>query len=152
MKCPYCGHAENKVVDKRESEDLEVTRRRRECLSCEKRFTTYERVEILELTVIKKNGDREAYDRTKVLRGIRRACEKRPVSEDQITKVVDEVEQEIRTMDTKEVQSKAIGELVMNKLRDVDKISYIRFASVYREFKDTEEFMKEIKQLFRGTK
>ncbi len=152
MKCPYCGKMENKVVDKRESEDEEVTRRRRECTSCNKRFTTYERVEILEMTIIKKSGNREAYDRTKIIRGIRRACEKRPVTEEQIAKMVENIEQELRLYESKEIPSSVIGELVMDQLRTADKISYIRFASVYREFKDMDEFMREIKQLFRGEK
>ncbi|MBI5389469.1 transcriptional repressor NrdR [Candidatus Woesearchaeota archaeon] len=147
MKCPYCGSPENKVVDKRGTSDEIATRRRRECLACEKRFTTYERIESVELLVIKKDGSRQQFDRNKIKHGIVRACEKRPISADQINRVVDEIESELRTKETTEISSAEIGEIVMNKLRDMDKIAYIRFASVYREFTDLKSFEKELKNL-----
>ena len=147
MKCPYCFHEETKVVDKRETEDLDTTRRRRECLKCEKRFTTYERVESLDLIIIKKDGRRETFDREKLKRGIIKACEKRPVSYEQIETFVDKLEAELRKMKTKEVPSKVIGEKVASGLKKLDKIAYIRFASVYRSFADVTDFQKELKEL-----
>ena len=147
MKCPYCFHEETKVVDKRETEDLDTTRRRRECLKCEKRFTTYERVESLDLIIIKKDGRRETFDREKLKRGIIKACEKRPVSYEQIETFVDKLEAELRKMKTKEVPSKIIGEKVASGLKKLDKIAYIRFASVYRSFADVTDFQKELKEL-----
>src|SRR3989344_9642646 len=147
MKCPYCFHDETKVVDKRETEDLDTTRRRRECLKCEKRFTTYERVESLDLIIIKKDGRRETFDREKLKRGIIKACEKRPVSYEQIETFVDKLEAELRKMKTKEVPSKIIGEKVASGLKKLDKIAYIRFASVYRSFADVTDFQKELKEL-----
>ncbi len=148
MKCPYCGNADTKVTDKRDSEEG-VTRRRRECLKCEKRFTTYERVENIDLAVVKKDGAREKFDRKKLLSGIQKACEKRPVSPEQIEGAVDAIEAEIRKMDSTEIQSKELGELVMKKLRALDKVAYIRFASVYREFADLETFQKELEKLIK---
>ncbi len=147
MKCPYCFHEETKVVDKRETADLDVTRRRRECLKCKKRFTTYERVESLDLIIIKKDGRREAFDRDKLKRGIIKACEKRPISYEQIENFVDKIEAELRKLKSKEVPSKLIGEKVINGLRKLDKIAYIRFASVYRSFADVTDFQKELKEL-----
>ena len=149
MKCPYCFHDETKVVDKRETEDLDTTRRRRECLKCEKRFTTYERVESLDLVVIKKDGRREACDREKIKKGVIKACEKRPISYEQIDNFVDKLESELRKLKSKEIQSNLIGEKIMNGLKRLDKIAYIRFASVYRSFADVTDFQKELKDLIR---
>ena len=149
MKCPYCFHEETKVVDKRETEELDVTRRRRECLKCEKRFTTYERVESLDLIILKKDGRREAFDREKLKRGIIKACEKRPVSYEQIEALMDKLEAELRKLKSKEVPSKLLGEKVMNGLKKLDKIAYIRFASVYRSFADVTDFQKELKDLIK---
>ena len=147
MKCLYCSHEETKVLDKRETEDLSVTRRRRECLKCEKRFTTYERPEALELVIVKKDGRRERFDRHKLLTGILKACEKRPVSMEKIENFVDELEAELRGKAESEIQSKKLGEMVMRKLKSLDKIAYIRFASVYREFEDLESFEQELEKL-----
>ncbi|MFA6049040.1 MAG: transcriptional regulator NrdR [Candidatus Micrarchaeia archaeon] len=147
MNCPYCGHLETKVLDSRDAEDAEKTRRRRECENCGKRFTTYERVELVELWVVKKDGRREKFDRVKLLHGFERACEKRPVSHEAIEKAVDDIERELRLKETTDVQSTLIGEKVMDRLRDLDKIAYIRFASVYHEFKDLESFERELDQL-----
>jgi len=152
MKCPYCGHTETDVVDSRDADDLSAVRRRRECHKCEKRFTTYERVESVELIIIKKDGRREPFNREKLMAGLVRACEKRPVPHEKIEEAVDEIEMELRKKDTKEVPSKAIGELVMKKLKKLDKVAYIRFASVYREFADVEDFRKELKELLKGGK
>ena len=144
MVCPYCTHPENKVCDSRESEDGKTTRRRRECTKCGKRFTTYERVETLEILVIKKNGRRELFSRDKIRAGVVKACEKRPVSADQIEKLVDDVESEVRGMGLKEISSKKIGQVVTRFLKKIDKVAYIRFASVYREFADLTDFEKEL--------
>jgi len=134
-------------METRETEDSDVTRRRRECLKCKKRFTTYERVEMIELRVVKKNGDIEAFDRNKVMKGIVRACEKRPIKIDRIERIVDDIESELRKKESVEIPTAIIGELVMNKLRELDHVAYIRFASVYREFKDIKGFEKEIKKI-----
>ncbi|MBS3133328.1 transcriptional regulator NrdR [Candidatus Woesearchaeota archaeon] len=147
MKCAYCESRGTKVLDKREPHDASVTRRRRECLRCKKRFTTYERAEEFELAVVKKDGRREQFNREKLKTGIMKACEKRPISVEQVDAVVDEIESELRRLDSQEVKSKYIGELVMKKLRKLDKIAYIRFAAVYREMEDLEDFEKEIKKL-----
>ncbi len=144
MKCPYCGNVETKVVDSRYSEDMEAIRRRRECLNCGKRFTTYERVEIAPIIVIKKNGEKQDFDPEKIRKGMRRACEKRPIKEEDIDIAVKEIEREIRKRDSIEIPSMEVGEMVMEKLRSMDKVAYIRFASVYREFEDVETFQKEI--------
>lgn len=145
MLCPYCGHSETKVTDKRDSEG--VTRRRRECLKCEKRFTTYERVEF-DIIVVKKDGRRQKFDRDKLKAGIEKAFEKRPITSEKIDQVVSDVELRInRVAKDKEISSEKIGEIVMAKLKTVDKIAYIRFASVYREFADIDDFKKEIKEL-----
>jgi len=147
MKCPYCSHEETEVIDTRETENLEATRRRRGCLKCGKRFTTYERVEEAEIIVVKKDGKRERYQRQKLLNGLLKACEKRPISLDKIEKVVDDVESDLRKRDSVEVESKTIGEIAMKKLKTLDKVAYIRFASVYREFEGLERFEEELERL-----
>ena len=147
MKCPYCGHSETRVVDSRESDELNSTRRRRECEKCEKRFTTYERVEDIDLNIVKKDGRREAFDRKKLATGLLKACEKREISTEQVEKMVDEIERELRNMDNTEIQSTVVGSLVMKKLKALDKVAYIRFASVYKSFDDLESFEKELKSL-----
>ena len=147
MKCPFCGHQEDKVVDSRASSDGVAIRRRRECLSCAKRFTTYEHVEEQPLMIIKKDGRREPFDRHKLLAGLVKACEKRPVSMDDLEGLVDELERELSQQFEREVPSREIGERVMKKLHVLDPVAYVRFASVYREFKDVEQFMRELKDL-----
>ena len=147
MKCPYCGSKETKVNDKRETEDLSVTRRRRECLKCHKRFTTYEKIEDFDLVIVKKDGKRERFDRHKLLTGLLKACEKRPVSMDKIQATVKDIESELREKGNNEIPSKKLGQLVMRKLKTLDKVAYIRFASVYREFKDLESFKEELGKL-----
>jgi transcriptional repressor NrdR len=147
MRCPYCSHSETKVIDSRETEDLAATRRRRECESCQKRFTTYERPLLAELMVVKKDGRRTLFDRDKIKLGMQKACEKLKISEDIIEKATAEIEQEIRNIDKPEISSEAIGELVMEKLKKIDNVAYIRFASVYREFKDLKSFEKELSTL-----
>ncbi len=151
IKCPYCGHNETKVVDKRETNELVTTRRRRECLKCGKRFTTYERVEDIDLVVVKKDGRREEFDRDKIRRGLLRACEKRPVSVEQIDKILDKVESQLRVLKDKEVKSSVIGDKIMKELKRLDQIAYIRFASVYRSFADVTDFQKELKDLIKKT-
>jgi len=152
MKCPYCAHNESQVLDSRDSEDLASVRRRRECLKCSKRFTTYERVNVIDLFVIKKDGRREQFDRNKLLIGMKRACEKRPISIDTIEETVDEIEQNLRKRKTTEIPSKIIGEIVIRRLKALDKVAYIRFASVYRSFEDVESFEKEVKSLLETEK
>ena len=147
MKCPYCNYEETQVIDTRETENLEVTRRRRECLKCNKRFTTYERVEEADIIVVKKDGKRERFARPKLLNGILKSCEKRPISLEKIEKLVDDVESDLRKRDSVEVESKIIGELAMKKLKSIDKVAYIRFASVYREFEDLDRFEEELEKL-----
>lgn len=147
MRCPFCLHLDSKVLDSRQTEEGASIRRRRECSSCQKRFTTYERVEELPFLVIKRDGGREAFSRTKILNGILRACEKRPISLDVIEKTVDEIERQIRSGPDREVASELIGELVMDKLRELDDVAYVRFASVYRQFKDVDNFIEEVQQL-----
>jgi transcriptional repressor NrdR len=147
MLCPFCNHLEDKVVDSRESQDGTAIRRRRECLRCEKRFTTYERIEEMTFKVIKKDNRREDYDRNKILAGIIKACEKRPVSMEDIEAAVDAVEKDVMKTYEREVSSTEIGELVMKNLHTLDEVAYIRFASVYRQFKDVNEFMSEVKNL-----
>lgn len=149
MKCPYCGSHETEVIETRDSEDLETIRRRRACLKCEKRFTTYERIETINLTVIKKDGKREQFNRDKLKNGILRACEKTKVSVDKIEKIVAEVERELRGAESVEVESKKIGQMVANKLKKIDKVAYIRFSSVFRRFVDVEDFEKEVKRLIK---
>lgn len=145
MICPYCLKSETKVLDSRDS--VQGVRRRRECLKCKRRFTTHERPEIIDLMVVKKDNRREAFDRTKLMKGIIKSCEKTPVKIIQIERIVDEIELELRNNDNIEVNSKDIGELVMSKLKQLDKIAYIRFASVYREFTDVAHFKKELSKL-----
>ena len=147
MKCPFCGHPDTRVIDSRPAEENNSIRRRRVCDECGKRFTTYEKVETIPLIIIKKDKNREQYDRAKVEAGVLRACHKRPITADQITNLVDEGETEIFSLEDKEIESRVIGELVMNKLKDIDEVAYIRFASVYREFKDVNTFMDELKQV-----
>lgn len=147
MKCPFCSNEETRVSDKRETEDGAVTRRRRECLKCKKRFTTYEETEKIGLSVIKKDESRELFNRQKIIAGFLKACEKRPISREQIEQAASEVEQEIANSESKEVPSKVIGELVINKLKKLDKVAYIRFASVYKQFADVDDFKKELDEL-----
>jgi transcriptional repressor NrdR len=147
MKCPYCGHPESKVVDSRPAEEGASIRRRRECLACQKRFTTYETVERLPLMVVKKDGSRQTFDRSKVLNGMIRACEKRPVSFDTLDQVADQIEQTLLNSLERETSTERIGELVMDALKKVDEVAYVRFASVYRQFKDINTFMSELNKL-----
>lgn len=147
MKCPHCGHEEDKVVDSRKSHDGRAVRRRRECLECKNRFTTYEYVEHQQVTVLKSDGRREAFDRNKIEHGIKLSCNKLPVSREQIRAMVDDIEAEINARHNNEINASDIGLLVMTKLREVDDIAYVRFASVYRKFRDTTEFLEEIKNL-----
>ena len=149
MICPYCGSPDTRVIDKRASDNT-TFRRRRECEKCEKRFTTYERIETVPLTIIKKDGRSEPFDRNKIRMGLMRACEKRPVNQEKIEKIIDEVENELRNMDTTEIKSRVIGDRVADRLKDVDEVAYIRFASVYKKFRDIESFEKELKELKRG--
>ena len=146
MKCPYCGYQESKVVDSRPADEGSI-RRRRECLRCERRFTTYETVESLPMVVIKKDGSRQSFDRNKVMNGLIRACEKRPVSFSTMEEIVNEIEQTLQNEMEREVSSAEIGELVMERLKKVDEVSYVRFASVYRQFKDINTFMRELNKL-----
>jgi len=147
MKCPFCGHLEDKVVDSRATQEESAVRRRRECLKCGKRFTTYEYVEEISLMVIKKDGRREPFDRKKVLSGVIRACEKRPVGIETMEDIVTQVERAIQKKSDREVLSSRIGELVMEKLKTLDDVAYVRFASVYRQFKDVGQFMGELKEM-----
>ena len=147
MKCPYCGQTDSKVVDSRPAEDGESIRRRRECLTCGKRFTTYETVETLPLIVVKKDGSRQSVEKDKVLNGIIHACAQRPVTMETMMCIADEVEQEMQNSMNREISATRIGELVMEKLKKVDEVSYVRFASVYRQFKDVDSFMEELKKL-----
>ena len=149
MKCPFCSHENTRVIDSRPAEDNNSIRRRRVCDECGKRFTTYEKIETIPLIIIKKDNNREAYDRAKIEAGVLRACHKRPVSAQQITTLVDEVENEIFNREEREIPSGTIGELVMNKLKDLDAVAYVRFASVYREFKDVNTFMDELKKMMK---
>ncbi|HLA03616.1 MAG TPA: transcriptional regulator NrdR [Patescibacteria group bacterium] len=147
MICPFCAHQESKVVDKREGVGGKITRRRRECLKCARRFTTFERAETLDLLVIKKDGKREVFDRVKLRSGIIKACEKRPISAQEVEKILDEIEADLRKKNVNEVSSKKIGELVIRRLKKIDEIAYIRFASVYRQFADLSDFEKELAML-----
>lgn len=147
MKCPYCGYQESKVVDSRHSEDGGSIRRRRECLACQKRFTTYETVESLPVFVVKKDNSREPFDRSKVLNGMLRACEKRPVSTAALEEAVKEIEQVVQNSLEREVSTEFIGELVMERLKALDEVAYVRFASVYRQFKDINSFMHELNKI-----
>jgi transcriptional repressor NrdR len=149
MRCPFCGHNKDRVVDSRTSQDGKAVRRRRECKSCKKRFTTYEYVEDVSLTVIKNDGRREPFDRHKLQRGIELACKKRPISSEQITVMVDEIEEKLQNLSKPEITSKEVGEEVMRRLKDLDEVAYVRFASVYHKFKDVSEFMDELKGLLK---
>lgn len=152
MKCPFCGHLDNKVIDSRLSQGGEVTRRRRECDQCTRRYTTYERVEEVLPLLIKKDGRREPFERLKVLGGLRRACEKRPVSSETLDRIVDRIERELVESGEKEVSSSLVGERCMEALRDTDPVAYVRFASVYRSFKDIHEFMNALDTLLKNPK
>lgn len=147
MKCPYCGEQESRVVDSRHAEESASIRRRRECLTCGKRFTTYETVERMPLVVVKKDGSRQSFDRGKVLGGMIRACEKRPVPLARLEKVAAEIEQELQNSMEREISTEVIGERVMENLRTIDQVAYVRFASVYRQFKDIDSFMEELTKL-----
>jgi len=145
MRCPFCSHTKSRVTDKRESS--EEIRRRRECLKCKKRFTTYEKIAESEIYVIKKDNSRQRFNREKLERGLQKAFEKRPISQDKILKLENEIEEQLRKMGKKEIKSSTIGEIVIKKLKKIDKVAYVRFASVYRDFKDISDFKKEIKEL-----
>jgi transcriptional repressor NrdR len=149
MKCPFCGHDDTRVIDSRPAEDNNSIRRRRVCDECGKRFTTYEKIETIPLMVLKKGNIRETYDRSKIEAGIVRACHKRPISAEQISRLVDSIETEIFSKEDKEIPSRVIGEFVMEKLKDLDAVAYVRFASVYREFKDVDTFMDELKKVLK---
>jgi transcriptional repressor NrdR len=149
MNCPFCGHKQDRVVDSREGKEGDVVRRRRECLACERRFTTYERIDEIPYMVIKKDGRREKFDRQKVLAGLLKACEKRPVGMGRLAEIVDQVEARLAESPEREMSTTEIGEFLMDKLRSLDKIAYVRFASVYRDFQDEEAFFNELKNLIR---
>lgn len=151
MKCPFCGDMENKVIDSRLGKEGSVIRRRRECLHCRRRFTTYERIEEIPLIIIKKDGRREEFNRDKIRSGITKACEKRNVSMNSIEEFLDELEQELRETGKKEIPSSVVGEQVMARLHELDEIAYVRFASVYREFKDVNDFMQELKTMLENS-
>ncbi len=149
MRCPFCGHLEDRVVDSREAQDGQATRRRRECLACARRFTTYERIEDVLPQVVKKDGRREAFDRAKIVEGVATACQKRPVSAEQIEALVAGVERDVQELGEREIRTSAIGEALMRRLRQLDEVAYVRFASVYRAFRDVGEFMSELETLAR---
>lgn len=152
MKCPFCEYAESKVIDSRPTDEGEAIRRRRECLSCAKRFTTYEKVETIPLMVVKKDKSRQMFDRDKLLNGIMRACEKRPVSTSQMERIVSEIENTAQNLLEREITTEKLGEMVMERLRDVDEVAYVRFASVYRQFTDASTFVEEVNKLLRTGK
>lgn len=152
MRCPFCHQLESRVVDSRSSEEGVAIRRRRECLACERRFTTYERIEEEPLIIIKKDGRREPFKREKIIDGLRKACEKRPLSFETFEKIADEVEQAIRKRNENETPSAVIGELIMERLKEIDEVAYVRFASVYRQFKDLDIFMRELQDLLGAKK
>ncbi len=147
MKCPFCGYSESKVIDSRPAEEGTTIRRRRECLACQRRFTTYEIVERMPLVVIKRDGSRQSFDKMKLINGMLRACEKRPVSLNQLEQIADEIEQDLQSGLEREISTVTIGEMVMSRLKDVDEVAYVRFASVYRSFKDINTFMDELAKL-----
>jgi len=149
MRCPFCNHLEDKVVDSRESKEGEAIRRRRECLACQRRYTTYERIDEVPYMVIKKDGRREKFDRQKVLTGLLKACEKRPVSMGKLAEIVNQVESKVSDSPDREISTTEIGEFIMDSLRELDKIAYVRFASVYRDFQDEQAFFNELKNLMR---
>lgn len=150
MKCPFCGYLEDKVVDSRESKDGDSIRRRRECLECGRRFTSYERIDEIPYMVVKKDGRREAFDRNKIMAGLLRACEKRPISAVQLESIVDTVEKHVQDSPDRELPTSQIGKLIMRRLKELDKVAYVRFASVYLEFEDVSEFMSELKNLVKN--
>ena len=147
MKCPFCGYSESKVIDSRPAEEGTTIRRRRECLDCQRRFTTYEIVERMPLVVIKRDGSRQSFDKVKLINGMVRACEKRPVSLNQLEQIADGIEQDLQSGLEREISTVTIGEMVMSRLKDVDEVAYVRFASVYRQFKDINTFMEELTKL-----
>ncbi len=147
MKCPFCGHDDTRVIDSRPTDEGQVIRRRRVCDSCKKRFTTYEKVEEIMFMVVKKDGSRELFNRSKVRNGIINACKKRPISTDQIEKIVDDIERGLNNMMEKEISSTVIGEVILDNLKELDEVAYVRFASVYRQFEDVETFIREIEKL-----
>jgi len=150
MKCPFCAHLHDKVVDSRESKGGDAIRRRRQCLKCKRRFTSYERIDEIPSVVVKKDGRRERFDRQKVLAGILKACEKRPVSMSQLETIADNAESMVQESSEREVATRVLGEMIMKELRNLDKVAYVRFASVYLDFKDVQEFMSELKDLLKG--
>jgi transcriptional repressor NrdR len=150
MKCPFCGHLQDKVVDSRESKEGDAIRRRRQCLACQRRFTSYERIDEIPYMVVKKDGRRERFDRQKVLAGVLKACEKRPVSMVQLEAIADKAELMVQDSSEREVSTTSLGEMIMNELKTLDKVAYVRFASVYLDFKDVQEFMSELKDLLRN--
>ena len=150
MKCPFCGHLQDKVVDSRESKEGDAIRRRRQCLACQRRFTSYERIDEIPYMVVKKDGRREKFDRQKVLNGLLRACEKRPVPISKLEQIVNEAESFVIDSPERERKTSEVGELIMNRLRRYDKVAYVRFASVYLDFKDVQEFMSELKDLIKA--
>ena len=150
MKCPFCGHLQDKVVDSRESKEGDAIRRRRQCLECNRRFTSYERIDEIPYMVVKKDGRRERFERQKVLAGLLKACEKRPVSMIQLETIADKAEVMVQDSSEREVSTTSIGELIMNELKSLDKVAYVRFASVYLDFKDVQEFMSELKELLKS--
>ena len=147
MKCPFCGYQESKVIDSRPAEEGATIRRRRECLACQKRFTTYEIIEHMPLVVVKRDGSRQTFDRAKIINGVARACDKRTVAYNQFEKIADDIEQELQSSLEREVSTVDIGEMVMKRLKDIDEVAYVRFASVYRSFKDINTFMDELSKL-----
>lgn len=147
MRCPYCLQQDTRVLDSRSTPDSDAIRRRRECEQCTKRFTTYERVELMDISIVKKDGRREAFDREKVMRGVLRACEKRPIKRDKIEQLVARIERKVRESDKTEIKSRKIGEMVMLELKELDPVAFVRFASVYRKFRDTTQFVEVIKKL-----
>lgn len=152
MKCPYCEYNESKVVDSRPTDEGYTIRRRRECINCKSRFTTYEKIEETPIIVVKKDGNREIFDRNKIVNGIIRSCEKRPVSLEEIEKAVDNIEKQVQNSLQKEISSSDIGDLVMRELKDLDEIAYVRFASVYRQFKDVQSFFDELEEIMKSKK
>lgn len=149
MKCPFCGYTESRVIDSRPAEEGATIRRRRECLACQKRFTTYEIIERLPLVVIKRDGSRQTFDKPKLIKGMVRACEKRPVALSALEQIADDIEQELQSALEREISTTEIGEMVMDRLKDVDEVAYVRFASVYRSFKDINTFMEELTKLLK---
>jgi transcriptional repressor NrdR len=150
MKCPFCGHLQDKVVDSRESKEGDAIRRRRQCLACQRRFTSYERIDEIPYMVVKKDGRRERFDRQKVLAGLLKACEKRPVSMIQLETIADKAETMVQESNEREASTRSVGEMIMNELKSLDKVAYVRFASVYLDFKDVQEFMTELKDLLKS--